>query len=213
VNVVIADPPWKHEYPSEHCREKVQPEATIYWFARFLKQKGIHDGRLIDFGCGYGAEAIYMANQGYEVAGVDINRGAIEFATERTEREHVDAKFVCQDVLEFERGIEPDSVDIAVDSTLVHSLKKNDRKIHISNVQRVLKPGSWLYVLAFSDSDPICLERCPERRWTFGHGEFYFKFFDEGELKSLLDGFVIDYFSRVGMNKNKGFYNVFARKP
>jgi SAM-dependent methyltransferase len=209
---MAADSPWRDEYPSEYCREKVRPEATIYRFARFLKRKGIDRGRLIDFGCGYGAEAIYMAKQGYEVTGVDINRGAMEFAAERARREDADATFICQDALEFESALEPDSVDIAVDSTLLHSLKRGERGIHISNMQRVLKPGSWFYVLAFSEKDPVCLEKCPERGWTFRYGNFYCKFFGEEEIRSLLDGFAIDYFRELGLEGGRRFYNAFVRK-
>ncbi|MDN5853031.1 MAG: class I SAM-dependent methyltransferase [Actinomycetia bacterium] len=45
---------------------------------------GLARGTTIDAGCGAGAEAIWLATQGWEVTGVDVSEAALAFADDRT---------------------------------------------------------------------------------------------------------------------------------
>ncbi len=60
---------------------------------RSLRQAGIHDGVVVDLGCGSGIWARELADAGYQVIGVDISSAMIELARQRVpEAEfHVDS--------------------------------------------------------------------------------------------------------------------------
>lgn len=48
-----------------------------------LRDSGIHDGRIVDLGCGSGIWARELVNAGYQVLGVDLSAAMIEIARQR----------------------------------------------------------------------------------------------------------------------------------
>jgi SAM-dependent methyltransferase len=62
-----------------------------------LRQNGIHDGTVVDLGCGSGIWASELANAGYRAIGVDISRAMIELARRRVP----DAEFHVASFLQF----------------------------------------------------------------------------------------------------------------
>jgi len=54
--------------------------------------------KVLDVGTGPGWTAIFLANMGYRVTGVDISPGMIEIARERAERESLDIEFCVRDM-------------------------------------------------------------------------------------------------------------------
>lgn len=61
--------PWETERPQPALVELAATDAL--------------SGRILDVGCGIGTEALYFADQGYEVTGVDFAETAVERARER----------------------------------------------------------------------------------------------------------------------------------
>jgi len=51
-------------------------------------------GRIFDFGCGIGTDALFLAERGYEVTAVDVTGPAFEFARHRFHRRGLNARFV-----------------------------------------------------------------------------------------------------------------------
>jgi 2-polyprenyl-3-methyl-5-hydroxy-6-metoxy-1,4-benzoquinol methylase len=54
--------------------------------------------RAIDLGCGTGANAIFLAQQGFDVTGVDFAEAAIEKARVRAKEAGVQAEFIVDDL-------------------------------------------------------------------------------------------------------------------
>ncbi len=48
-----------------------------------IKGAGIHDGRVVDLGCGSGLWARHLVDAGYDVTGVDISPDMIQIARQR----------------------------------------------------------------------------------------------------------------------------------
>jgi len=55
--------------------------------------------KTIDLGCGAGNYAIYLAEQGFEVIGVDSSPIIIKIAKENAQKQGVNCKFIVSDLL------------------------------------------------------------------------------------------------------------------
>jgi SAM-dependent methyltransferase len=110
-------------------------------------------GRALDLGCGYGRSAIYLAQHGWQVDGVDFISLAIANAISRAEREGV------SDHVEFHLGrvtnlnFLQDSFDLAIDVGCMHSLDESDLMRYRDNVYRLLKPGGQYVLFAHLRDD------------------------------------------------------------
>ena len=75
--------------------ETGEPSAELI---RFLDEKRIGRGSVLDVGCGTGADAIYMVRRGLEVTAIDSAPTAIERARVRAEQEDALPRFVLADL-------------------------------------------------------------------------------------------------------------------
>jgi SAM-dependent methyltransferase len=66
---------------------------------RVVTQHAIHACRALEIGCGTGTNCVWLAQQGFEVTGIDVAPLAIEKAHERAQAAGVEAKFLTADVL------------------------------------------------------------------------------------------------------------------
>src|SRR5438477_8901711 len=66
---------------------------------RRLAQYPIPPGRAIELGCGTGVNAVWLAQQGFEVTAVDLSPLAIERAQQRAEAAGVRVRFLTADLL------------------------------------------------------------------------------------------------------------------
>lgn len=75
-----------------------------YIDTRLEKLTGIQNKSVLDFGCGLGTSAIYLASQGNEVTGYDINPNALEFCKLRASKQGLKITFTDKfpDVTKFD---------------------------------------------------------------------------------------------------------------
>lgn len=105
--------------------------------------------KAIDLGCGEGENAIYLAQQGFEVTGVDISPRAIRKARRRAQENEVSATFLVGDVTNLTRVEGP--FDLVVDNGCLHSLMFNDvaRVAYVQTVLRLSRPGTSFFLRCF----------------------------------------------------------------
>ncbi len=101
-------------------------------------------GRALDLGCGYGRAAIYMAQQGWEVDGVDFIPQAIEEAGRRGAAAGVAVRWHLADMMELTFLTPP--YDLALDVGCCHALDTPQLHHYLANLQRLLRPAG-LYLL------------------------------------------------------------------
>lgn len=97
-------------------------------------------GRGLDVGCGYGRTAIYLAQRGWQVDGVDFIQVAVDEAQKRAEAASVEVNFYQADVtaLDF---LEP-SYSLAVDVGCSHALDEQQYRQYAAHLSRLLAPGA-----------------------------------------------------------------------
>ena len=113
-------------------------------------------GRALDLGCGHGRAAIYLAEQGWDVDGVDFVPLAIEEARRRAAAADVAVNFHAADVtnLDFLNG----PYDLALDVGCAHSLDAQQVERYRNELGRLLRPGA-LYLLFARIGDADSEER------------------------------------------------------
>lgn len=88
--------------------------------------------RAIDLGCGVGANAIYLAQKGFEVTGVDFSEAAIEKAQARAIEAGVHVDFIVDDLTNL-RHISS-TFDFLLDYGVLDDLRLPQREPYVQNM-------------------------------------------------------------------------------
>lgn len=113
---------------------------------RVMGKGVINPGRVLELGCGSGADAVWLAGQGFEVTAVDSSPLALERARARAEREDVLANFVLADV--FELAPTAGQFDLVYDAGFYDFIRRVDLERFIDMLWWVTCPGSYYLTLA-----------------------------------------------------------------
>jgi SAM-dependent methyltransferase len=108
-------------------------------------------GKALDLGCGTGTNAVYLAQRGWQVTGVDFVARAIRAARKKARRSGVKVQFLVDDIVRLRdvSGL----YDLILDIGCFHSLPLQDRKQYVQNVSRLLDPQGTYLLYAFIKGD------------------------------------------------------------
>lgn len=109
-------------------------------------------GSVLDAGCGTGENALFFAQQGCQVTGIDFLAEPIARANQKATERGLTARFLVRDAL----GLEdfPEVFDNVIDSGLFHVFNDDDRSRYVAGLTAVLKPGGELFLMCFSNEEP-----------------------------------------------------------
>ena len=96
-------------------------------------------GDLLDAGCGTGENALFFAERGHPVLGIDFLEGPIREARRKALERGLDAEFVQRDALtltDLDRKF-----DTVIDSGLFHVFSDEDRARYVAGLAHVTRPG------------------------------------------------------------------------
>lgn len=139
-NMPLEEIPWNIETP---------PDALV----ELIESGKVKPCKTIDFGCGAGNYAIYLASVGFDVTGIDISPSAIKTAKENAKKKRVKCNFLVADVLGDLDEVKQ-TFDFAYDWELLHHTYPEKRKKYVENVYRILNPGGNYLSVCFSEKDP-----------------------------------------------------------
>jgi SAM-dependent methyltransferase len=139
VHYQSGNPPW----------ETGQPSAEL---ARVIAEERIKPGRVIELGCGSGINAVWLAQQGFNVTAVDFNKLAIDKARERAAAAGMTVRFLLADVLDWKEDCEP--FPFFFDRGCYHSVRDVNVRAFVTTLKRLTAPGSIGLVLAGNAREP-----------------------------------------------------------
>lgn len=105
--------------------------------------------RVIDLGCGTGANVVHLAGLGYDVCGVDFSEVAIQKALERAAAAGVTAEFVVGDLTATSIDGVDGPFDLILDFGTLDDLRGESRRAMARTVTRLSRPGSLFLEYCF----------------------------------------------------------------
>jgi SAM-dependent methyltransferase len=107
---------------------------------------------VLDAGCGTGENALYLAEQGHEVWGIDVSELAIERAMMKSHARRLPVVFLVASVTD--AGAVGRTFDSVIDSGCFHTLDDADRVAYADAMRSMTLAGGSLHVLCFSEEEP-----------------------------------------------------------
>ncbi len=146
---------WDKEYAEKNFMTGTKPQSSFLKFIKFTKKEwGLRGKNLafeglkaIDLGAGEAKNAAYLAERGAKVIAIDISSVALEKAKKLYA--NLDIDFINKDILTAIKKLDSCSIDLALDIMSSHFLSNKEREVYLSELKRVLKPGSFVFIRSF----------------------------------------------------------------
>lgn len=103
--------------------------------------------RAIDLGCGTGANALYLAQKGFEVTGVDYSETAIEKARARAKEAGTSVNFIVNDLTNLHHV--SGTFDFLLDYGVLDDLRLEQREAYFRNILPLTHSGSHYLLWGF----------------------------------------------------------------
>lgn len=140
---------WDQAYKSGRSEntpwESGEPDNYL---VRLVKDKKIPGKAVIDTCSGLGTQAIFLAENGYRVTGIELSPTAVARARSRAEEAGLKIDFVNGNVQElpFEDG----QFDFIFDRGCLHHQYDGEMTAYLAETKRVLKSGGRMYIVSFA---------------------------------------------------------------
>ena len=146
-------------YRGESPGEGMPAMTTVPWDTKGPKENiitwhnnGWIQGDVVDIGCGLGDDAVYLAQHGHRVTGLDISPTALRTAERRASDAGVEVEFAVTDSTKLEGYT--GAFDTVVDSGMFHCLDGDGKRSYVAAAHRATRQGATLLLSCFSDANP-----------------------------------------------------------
>ena len=82
--------------------DNIPYEEWTEYLKGLLAEEGVHDGIVLDLGCGTGSVTELLAKSGFDMIGIDNSEEMLEIAMEKRAENGLDILYLLQDMREFE---------------------------------------------------------------------------------------------------------------
>lgn len=170
-------------------------QIDIYVFDQILRGNIAPGMRVLDAGCGYGRNLVFLLRQGCEIFALDASRAGVEHVRQLSESLGTGLPAENFQVGLIERMPFPDAfADVVMCNSVLHFARDDDhfRKM-LSELWRVLKPGGMLFCRLGSRIG-MDFERVQDGRYVTGDGSVWFLVNEEMllELSQEMDAVLVD---------------------
>jgi SAM-dependent methyltransferase len=151
-------------------------------------------GLVFDLGIGEGRNAIFLAEKGFDIEGIDISKTAVERCLQLAKERNVNIKAYAGDMRDFKVPEEKYSLIVAAGASL-NFLKKSEIKEIVVRMRKSVKKGGFVYISVVSTEEPLfkklMVQQVPVEENTFyvSHIDTYVHYFTYEEIKQLFPDF------------------------
>jgi ubiquinone/menaquinone biosynthesis C-methylase UbiE len=140
---------WEDAYKARPPWDIGRPQPA---FVELVRAGELNMGGVLDVGCGTGENALYLAEEGFSVVGVDLATRAIDEARAKATERKLKVDFRLSNALSLD--FESRYFDNTIDSGLFHTFSDNERLVFAHEIARVLTTNGKYFMLCFSDKEP-----------------------------------------------------------
>ena len=117
------------------------PHEKFGSLAAAMQERGMR--RVLDLGCGAGRHLVFLARQGFEVYGTDVDTHGLSRARSWLEQERLSAHLTVADMgdLPYPDGF----FDAVVSTNVIHHNLVDGIRWTVAGVRRVLQPSGWFF--------------------------------------------------------------------
>lgn len=134
--------------------------------------------KIVELGCGTGNNLLFFGEESCELAGIDFSESAINQCDTFLSEKGFKAELYCGDVtqkLPWGDG----AADIVVDRGCITQIELNKVPELINEIDRILKPGGYLFSYTLFGSD------CSDKRFGTEVSDETYDYFKEGYFKKV----------------------------
>ncbi|MCQ4923612.1 class I SAM-dependent methyltransferase [Tissierella carlieri] len=162
----------KYYHAYEERYKKIHGEGLL-WFSKeptpelisWIEYYDISvDDEICEVGCGEGRDALYLAEQGYKITGVDISEEAIKKCEELSKERRVNVNWIVSDALQLNEKLKKHYDWIYSVGTLHMLVEDEDRKRFLNTINSLLNPKGKLLLISMGDGE---IERKTEIETAF----------------------------------------------
>jgi len=181
---------FERHYAEEKCLWGLSPDPLL---VEHIEE--IPVGEALDLGVGEGRNALYLAQKGFQVTGIDASPKAIEKFLNLSEARGLKVEALVMDMRDFE--FRPNVYSLVVASATLHFFKKSEVYGIVSKIIRSIVPGGYVYIEDFTVDDPSYqtakerLKQIEENTFYSSRLSSYVYFFSHNELRNMFKDFEI----------------------
>jgi SAM-dependent methyltransferase len=141
---------WDENYRTGHTPwDTGSPSSELM---RVVREERIEPCRAIDLGCGTGTNAVWLAQQGFEVTGADLSSLAVDRSRSRAAAAGVRVRFLTADLLRPPALGGPFS--FFFDRGCYHVLRRTDVNGYLRTLEDAIQPDARGLILAGNAREP-----------------------------------------------------------
>jgi len=116
-------------------------QTLVAEVARDTMEKGGFKS-VLDVGCGYGRDCIYLARAGFDVVGIDVSAEALKLARDWAKGDGLKIDFMHMDITD--NSFEGSRFDTVIMFNTFHFMLEKVRERTVSEIYRILREGGVL---------------------------------------------------------------------
>ena len=152
-------------------------------------------GEALDLGCGEGRNALFLAENGFRVTGIDLSSRAIMKFLDIANERKLKVEGLAMDIRDFE--FKPSVYSLVVVSHILHFFRRKEVQEIVPKIIRSLVLGGHVYVVDLTVGDPSykvarnMLKQTEEYTFYSPKLSSHVHFFPHGEMKNMFSVFDI----------------------
>lgn len=136
-------------YGEVACKWGLKPDFILVHFLDVIPK-----GVVLDLGMGEGRNALFLAERGFEVEGIDISKIAVNRCLQLAKEKNVSIRAYVGDMRNFKIPEERYSLILSAGASL-NFLKKSEVEGIAANMKRGVKEGGFIYTSVVSTDEPL----------------------------------------------------------
>lgn len=136
-------PAWDAVFSSREWGKYPDLEVVRFVARNFYARKPRSAVKLLEVGCGTGANVWYMAREGFHTSGVDGSTQALDILRQRLQAENLHADVYHADITSL--PFADQTFDGVIDCECIYSNSQTHTARILDDIRRVLKPGGSFF--------------------------------------------------------------------